>query len=130
MTKKIKSRLEKIVEERVELSFDPTIKDCNVWFEILNRELFRNKLPPVDEIDIRWRRMAHAYYVFEDNENSKDYGSTKIAINKSYKSKKFFVECLAHEMVHHWQFINGERVNHGKMFKSWYHKLKKKGIKI
>lgn len=128
--KPYKSKLDKIVESVESDSFTPTLIDCHKWFNILNRELFNNELPPVDEMDIRWRRQAHAYYVFEDNENSKDYGCTKIALNKEYKSKKFFVECLAHEMVHHWQFVNGEKVNHGKMFKSWDRKLKQKGIKI
>ena len=45
-------------------------------------------------------------------------------------TKKFFVEVLAHEMVHHWQFMNDLPTNHGETFQMWDEKLKKRGIKI
>lgn len=128
--KQYRSKLEKLVKTPTKGSYEPTLEECKRWFNILNRELFKNELPPVDTIDIRWRRKAYAYYISQDDDKDPNWKRTGIYMNKRYASKKFFVEVLAHEMVHHWQFINGLPTNHGEVFQDWDAKLKKKGIKI
>ena len=128
--RKYKSKLAKVLESHDNNTFETTLDDCKKWFNILNREIFSSKLPQVDEIDIRWRRGAYAYYVSQDDDEDPTYKYCKLAMNKKYKSKKFFVEVLTHEMVHHWQFMNGLSVNHGEAFQMWNEKLKRKGIKI
>lgn len=128
--RKYKSKLAKILESHDNNTYETTFEDCKKWFNILNRELFDNKLPQVDVIDIRWRRGTLAYYVSQLDDKDLTYKHSLLAMNKKYKSKKFFVEVLAHEMVHHWQFVNDLPTNHGETFQVWNEKLKKRGIKI
>lgn len=126
--KKYRSKLEKVMTEDCGLTYETTIEDCQKWFNILNRELFENSLPRVKEIDIRWRRGAYAWYDYD--ENLPGNGISKLLMNKRYKSKKFFVEVLAHEMVHHYQYINNEDVGHGSSFIKWRDKFNKKGLNL
>jgi hypothetical protein len=123
---KRRSKLSKLLQTNETYEYETTVEDCQEWFNILNRELFDNSLPNVDEIDVRWRRQAHAYYDYAAKRN----GSCKLLMNKRYKSKQFFVEILAHEMVHHYQYINGERMGHGLSFTTWRDKFNKKGLNL
>jgi len=123
-----KSKLAKLLEKNEPYEYDTTIEDCQRWFNILNRELFNQALPPVDEIDIRWRRKAHAWYDYD--ERYPGTGTTRLLMSKRYKSKKFFVEVLAHEMVHHYQYIYNEEMGHGSSFYKWRDKFNKKGLNL
>lgn len=125
--RKRKSKLSKLLKKNEARQYETTVEDCQEWFNILNRELFENSLPPVDEIDIRWRRQAHAYY---DYDSKTRRGTCKLLMNKRYKSKQFFVEVLAHEMVHHYQYKNGERMGHGPSFTKWRDIFNKKGLNL
>lgn len=122
-----KSKLAKLLEKNEHYEYETTVEDCQIWFNVLNREIFDNSLPLVDEIDVRWRRGAHAYY---DYDEKKPNGICKLLMNKKYKSKQFFVEVLAHEMVHHYQYINGEKMGHGSSFLKWRGKFNKKGLNL
>ena len=126
--KKYRSKLEKVINENCELTYETTTEDCQKWFNILNRELFDNALPQISEIDIRWRRGAHAWYDYDEKKLSQD--TTKLLMNKRYKSKKFFIEVLSHEMVHHYQYVNNEEVGHGSSFFKWRGKFNKKGLNL
>ena len=123
-----KSKLAKLLSTKEQYEYETTIEDCREWFNVLNRELFDNSLPPVDEIDIRWRRGAHAWYDYDDALPGQ--GTAKLLMNKRYKSKKFFVEVLAHEMVHHYQYIYNEELGHGSSFFKWRDKFNKKGLNL
>ena len=126
--KKYRSKLEKVINENCELTYETTVEDCQKWFNILNRELFNNNLSQVHEIDIRWRRGAHAWYDYD--ERKPGTGTARLLMNKRYKSKKFFVEVLAHEMVHHYQYIYNEEMGHGSSFLKWRDKFNKKGLNL
>lgn len=126
--KKYRTKLEKVMNEKCELTYETTVEDCQKWFNILNRELFDASLPPVNEIDIRWRRGAHAWYDYD--ETRPGAGTSKLLMNKRYKSKQFFVEVLAHEMIHHYQYIYNEEVGHGSSFVKWRDKFNKKGLSL
>ena len=121
-----RSKLTKLLQEHEAHEYETTVEDCQEWFNILNRELFENSLPHVNEFDIRWRRKAHAYYDYDKRRG----GTCKLLMNKKYKSKQFFVEVLAHEMVHHYQYINGERMGHGLSFQKWCDKFNSKGLNL
>ena len=123
-----KSKLEKLIERHDHYNYETTVEDCQKWFRILNRELFSNSLPPVDEIDIRWRRKAYAWYDYDENRPGE--GLTRLLMNKRYKSKQFFVEVLAHEMVHHYQYMNNEEMGHGSSFMKWRDTFNKKGLNL
>ena len=123
-----KSKLAKLLSTKEHYEYETTVEDCQRWFNILNRELFNESLPQVDEIDIRWRRGAHAWYDYD--QTNPGSGTAKLLMNKRYKSKQFFVEVLAHEMVHHYQYINNEEVGHGSSFLKWRDKFNKKGLNL
>jgi len=87
-------------------------------------------LPDIDYVDIRWRRKAFGYYEYVTDTKDPNYKMSVLNMNKRYKSKKFFVEVLAHEMVHHYQFMNDEPMGHGPSFEKWSDKFSKKGLKL
>ncbi len=122
-----KSKLAKLLETNEQYEYTTTVEDCQEWFNILNRELFNNSLPPVDEIDIRWRRGAYAYY---DYDEKKQNGICKLLMNKRYKSKQFFVAVLFHEMIHHHQYVYCENIGHGASFIKWKNKAKDVGLEF
>lgn len=121
-----KTPLEKLTEDRQldkkGYHYTTTIEDCQKWFRILNKEVFKNKLPQVGEIDIRWRRKALAWYVPQKN--------GRLEMDKRYRSKRFFVQVLAHELIHHYQYMNGHTVAHNEEFFKWRKKFNKKGLKL
>ena len=123
-----KSKLSKLLETNEPYEYDTTIEDCQKWFNVLNRELFDKSLPQVHEIDIRWRRGAHAWYDYDERMSGQ--GISKLLMNKRYKSKQFFIEVLAHEMVHHYQYIYNEEMGHGSSFFKWRDKFNKKGLNL
>lgn len=127
--KKQKSKLLRLMQSEENYTYETTEYDCIKWFRIINREIFKSTLSDVDEIDIRWRRGTHAFYECL-REPDKRKTHTKLAMNKKYRSKKFFVEVLAHEMVHHYQFLNDVPLSHGESFMSWSVEFKKKGLNL
>jgi hypothetical protein len=120
-----KSKLAKLLSTKEHYEYETTVEDCQKWFNILNRELFNESLPPVSEIDIRWRRGAYAWYECDDKQDM-----AKLLMNKRYKSKQFFVEVLAHEMIHHYQYVYNEEIGHGSSFLKWRDKFNKKGLNL
>ena len=123
MTKK----LESLEDSKI---YHTSIEDCKDWFLTLNEELFDNMLPEVDLIDIRWRRKTWAYYQYIPGDNTAE---TKLCISKRYESEKFFVEILAHELIHHYQNIYNDgmdEVDHGESFMKWKTKFNNKGINL
>ena len=124
------SKLQKLLNSNEDTTYETTYEDCQRWFRILNKEIFNNRLPPVDEIDIRWRRGQYAFYESIIDTDDPDYKFGRLCMNKRYKSKKFFVEVLAHEMVHHYQFMYDEPITHGQTFVPWCDKFNKKGLNL
>jgi hypothetical protein len=123
MTKK----LESLEDSKI---YHTSVEDCKDWFLTLNEELFDNMLPEVDIIDIRWRRKTWAYYQYTPGDNTAE---TKLCISKRYESEKFFVEILAHELIHHYQNIYNDgmdEVDHGESFMKWKTKFNNKGINL
>lgn len=128
--RKRKSRVAKIMSSTETNVYETTEKDCREWFKILNEEIFSNKLAPLDEIDIRWRRGSFAFYECITDTKDVTYLKSKLCMNKRYKSKQFFVSILCHELIHHYQALYNEPLGHGPSFFRWSDKLNKKGIKL
>lgn len=128
--KRQKSQLIKMMESDDDTPYHTTVEDCQRWFNILNREVFDGSLEPLNEIDIRWRRGTYAYYESWTDDKKPDYAYTKLCMNKRYKSKKFFVEVLAHELVHHYQFLTEGKASHGETFCEWTDTFNKKGLRL
>lgn len=128
--RKSRSKLEKLIDDETNYTFEPTQEDCYFWFDILNAELFAGQLSYPDRFDIRWRRKAFAYHVGWFDTKKSDYIFTEILMNKRYKSKKFFVEVLAHEMVHHHQYLTEKKSDHGQTFMKWKKQFNRKGMNL
>lgn len=107
-----------------------TEEECRKWIKILNRELFNGSLTKLDEIDIRRRKMCYAYYLYYPIKKDDDFRYSKLCMNKKYVSEKFFVEILAHELIHHYQYINEQPLGHGPTFMEWKELFNKKGINL
>lgn len=103
-------------------------KDCVKWFHILNEELFDNELPNIG-FKFKWLRVCWAYYEYYPRIPDKP---ETIIMRKEYPSYRLFVECLAHEMVHHWQYmkLGWRKVDHGDEFAEWSKTAKRIGLRI
>lgn len=130
MARKTKSLLLRTMRSDETYVYETTEGDCIYWFHVINREIFEGILTFPDKLDIRWRRKKmYAYHLTEWNLDGSVYRTT-LAMSKKYRSKQFFIEVLAHEMVHHWQALVGEPVGHGPSFMAWKEKFNSKGIPL
>ena len=55
---------------------------------------------------------------------------TSIMLNCSFRSKRHFIEVLAHEMVHQYQVEMLNRIDHGQSFWAWREKFKRYNLKL
>jgi len=90
------------------------------WTNILNEEIFNNKIHPFKDIEIRRRHGCHAEHIGIDAEHFV-YG--ELSINNSFWNKSEFLYTLAHEMIHQWQWMEINKTNHGRTFMKWKNKL-------
>ena len=110
-------------------TYRPSPRICRQWFNILNQQMFGNKLPPVDELYVTFLWAEHGVYSFY-REKDPLYPKTKIVIDETFRDKKTFVEVLAHEMIHHFQYIHYEPVGHGPSFEAWRDNFALKGLRL
>lgn len=123
-----KTKFQRLLKEHAQSEFESTVQDCRFWFDVLNKELFDEELPRVP-FEFKWLRKCWAYYEYFPR---KPDMPEKIIMNKRYPSQKLFVECLAHEMVHHWQYmkLGWRKVDHGDEFLDWCKKAKQIGLRM
>jgi hypothetical protein len=113
------------------VQFKPTRESAWEWFNILNEQIFGNTLLPVDDITISNHKGddVYAYYYYYTKDDPK-HGQTSISVLKKFKNEKFFVEILAHEMIHHFQHLYDEPSGHGATFQAWCENFKLKGLTL
>jgi SprT-like family len=100
------------------------------WFHILNEQIFGNLLKPVEKIFIsKHKGYGDVYALYYYNHKIRKQPS-KISFQKKFKSEKVFVEILAHEMIHHFQYSYDEPVGHGPSFVAWRDNFTLKGLKL
>ena len=109
--------------------YKPTPRSCKKWFNILNQQLFGNKLPPVNEMHVTFLWDDHGNYTYYSPKDPL-YPRTKITLDDIFINKKVFVEVLAHEMIHHFQFIHYEPMGHGPTFEAWRDNLDRKSTRL
>lgn len=105
--------------------FRPTKQDVEDWFDILNEQIFGNKLPDFTYLRIGRPRNAHAFFT-----HWHDKKETELWISEYFPSKKLFVEILAHEMIHLFQYHYNEPLGHGPSFWVWRDLFNIKGIDL
>lgn len=59
-----------------------------------------------------------------------DNTQVTIRLNKSFLSKRLFINTMAHEMVHQWEWLTYENMTHGPRFFVWRNELEKYNITL
>lgn len=114
----------------LEGKFRPTVEDCREWFNILNEQVFGNKLPEISEIKVKRLKDTHAYYNYWRKCDKQPRNETSLDMNVVFESKKLFVEILGHEMIHHFQLVYDEPLGHGPTFWAWSDNFNLKGLTL
>ena len=107
----------------------PTIKECQMWFDVINREVFGNSLERFRRIEIRRRHGCWAETESTLNPDGERFCT--LSLNHHFKSKKHFLDVMTHEMVHHYEWTILQReMTHGYQFYKWKPKLKRFGLSL
>ena len=112
--------------------YKTTYKDIKKYFRMLNKGIFDNKLPPFNDIVIKeLKRQNCLGQVITIDWKRKGTQIIVLEMDKQYDSKRDFLDTLAHEMVHLYQFAHvNDTGNHNKLFYSFEPKLKYVGLKL
>ena len=112
--------------------YSTTYKDIKKFFKILNEGLFDNKLIPFNDIEIKELKYQRCMgKVIQLDSKRKGTRVHKLEMDTKYDTKKDFLDTLAHEMVHLYQFTQlNDNGAHNKLFYSFSSKLKVVGLKL
>jgi hypothetical protein len=112
--------------------YSTTYKDIKKFFKILNEGLFDNKLSPFNDIEIKELKYQKCMgQVIQFDFKRKGTRVHKLEMDTKYDTKKDFLDTLAHEMVHLYQFTQlNDSGAHNKLFYSFSPKLKVVGLKL
>jgi hypothetical protein len=98
--------------------FRPTIADCREIWRNINRNVFNNELKMPS-----FRLVYTKAFWGECQGVLEDQTQVKMKINKSFLSKRLFINTMAHEMVHQWEWLVNENMTHGPQFFLWREQL-------
>lgn len=109
--------------------FRVTNDTVKYWFRIINHVVWQDKLPMFNTIQIRPFVRNWAMCIEDsDNPNQTKY---RLAIDIEFPSFQIFLNVLAHEMVHLYQFTQkDETEHHGDTFWEWEYILKSHGLTL
>lgn len=107
--------------------FKPTVNDIDRWFTILNEQLFGNKLLEFGSVKVKRHKHVHAFFHYWPKKENKP---TELSMNRIFDNERLFVEILAHEMIHLFQYMYGEPLGHGPSFWVWRDNFKLKGLTL
>ena len=97
-----RTKLFKMVQsfDEHDAKFRPTIADCREVFRNINRNVFNN------ELKMPSFRLVYTKAFWGECEGVlNDQTKCKMKINKSFLSKRLFINTMAHEMVHQWEWL-------------------------
>ena len=107
--------------------FIPSKHAVTRWTNILNEEIFNNKIHPFKDIEIRRRHGCHAEHIGID---AGYYVFGELSMNNWFWNKSEFIYTIAHEMIHQYQWMNYHKTDHGRTFMKWKDKLRKFDIPL
>ena len=117
-----------------------TSEEVDEWFDTINKEVFDSKLPEFDIIKIgtckkRWGYVESFCWSKDTPNHRKGCRGSDLKLNSWFRNKQGFLSALAHEMVHHYNWICDKEpfdypVIHGKTFYAWKDKLKEFGVTL
>ena len=91
------------------------------WWRIFNVSLFDKKLPFPRKLiikDFNYNFLGYCSPV-------KDENNVRMGIRRTFYDKETFLTVLVHEMVHQYQHVTEQNMNHGKSFFAFQDKIKK-----
>lgn len=99
----------------------------DLWFRYINRAVFNNELPNFDKIIIKkWLKRAMGQVCAYPAKSPK---LIELEMLRQYNTKRDFIETLAHEMIHLYQFaLKKDTGNHNSIFYSFRPKFKFIGL--
>jgi len=84
--------------------YRPSIREARSVYRLLNQELFKNQLV-IPKIILQERLMGYWGECIGDHSTfSEKRSRCKIIMSSSWFCKQWFIMCLAHEMVHQYQW--------------------------
>jgi hypothetical protein len=115
-----RTKLFKMVQsfDEHDAKFRPTIQDCREIWSNINRNVFNGELKMPS-----FRLVYTKAFWGECQGVINDQTRVKMKINKSFLSKRLFINTMAHEMVHQWEWLNNENMTHGPQFFLWRDQL-------
>ena len=115
-----RTKLFKMVQsfDEHDAKFRPTISDCREIWSNINRNVFNGELKMPS-----FRLVYTKAFWGECQGVLNDQTQVKMKINKSFLSKRLFINTMAHEMVHQWEWLNNENMTHGPQFFLWRDQL-------
>lgn len=122
-----KTKLFRMVQsfDEHDAKFCPTIQDCRGAFRNINRNVFNNELTMPS-----FRLIYTRHFWGECTGVEGDTARVRMKINKSFLSKRLFINTMAHEMVHQWEWLTNENMTHGPQFFLWREQLAKYNITL
>ena len=99
----------------------------DLWFRYINKAVFNNELPNFHKITIKkWLKRAMGQVCAYPDKNPKRF---ELEMLKKYHNKRDFIETLAHEMIHLYQFaLKKDTGNHNSTFYSFRPRFKFIGL--
>jgi hypothetical protein len=109
-------------------AFTPRLNRVPLVFNILNRQIFNNKLK---KPKIIIKRIHGALGYFEFSPYATKY-CHKITLHNKFSNFKEFAEILGHEMIHYYQklILRQNSAKHNKQFYSFKKKFVKLGLDL
>ena len=108
----------------------PTEAEFWHWFGILNRAIFNNSIPNPEEVKFYRLRgdWARCDGYISDVKRHYEY---KFNFFHYFKSLQHFIEIIAHEMVHAYEWsVKGGLMSHGPNFYAWREPLSRYNITL
>ena len=99
-------------------AFEVTPRSVLLWWHLLNKAIFDDALSPPRRLEIRNFRDCSGWCqgCAPERKNSDD---VIMGIQRSQDNRAEFIHCLAHEMVHQWEWVELKAMSHGKPFYEW-----------
>lgn len=120
------------IKKQIKTPYKVSLKKVKIWFQILNNDLFKNKLPEFNEVFIltEWKSKIDPSKEIDGECIEHEKGKCDLYILNQYSTELHFVETLAHEMIHLYQSTFQQPLNHGKTFFKWTKKFSQYGLTL
>lgn len=130
-----RAKLRKLVNsaDNPNMVFCPSPLQISRAYNILNDCLFEGKLKKpyiiIRPMKDAWALCEGDIYTGQDRYNY-DPVCHRIILNDRFPSRKFFIEVLAHEMIHQYQCEFQNRMDHGQTFWAWKDKFGRHKLRL